>query len=240
MGALSVGDGRKRPIPSLLPSQNDYLKSYIDPDAFQIVQHAPKIHLATACPTDMDKSPVSNNPTSYGVLDIETQRSAQEVGGWNRADRMGVSCAVLYDSRNDRFLEFLEHQVEALIDHLFTLDLIIGFNIKRFDYDVLRGYSRRNIRQLNTLDILEVVHGFLGYRLSLDSLAKATLGAEKSGDGLQALAWWKEGRIQEIVEYCRMDVQLTRDLYLYGRQNGYLLFQNKAKKTVRLPVSFGA
>jgi DEAD/DEAH box helicase domain-containing protein len=66
------------------------------------------------------------------------------------------------------------------------------------------------------------------------------LGAEKSGDGLQALAWWKEGRIQEIVEYCRMDVQLTRDLYLYGRQNGYLLFQNKAKKTVRLPVSFGA
>jgi DEAD/DEAH box helicase domain-containing protein len=212
----------------------------IDPNGVQIVQHEPKIHLATARPADRDESPVPKNPTSYGVLDIETQRSAQEVGGWNRADRMGVSCAVLYDSRNDRFLEFLEHQVEALIDHLFTLDLIVGFNIKRFDYDVLRGYSRRNIRQLNTLDILEVVHGFLGYRLSLDSLAKATLGAEKSGDGLQALAWWKEGRIQEIVEYCRMDVQLTRDLYLYGRQNGYLLFQNKAKKTVRLPVSFGA
>ncbi|MGD9975876.1 MAG: DEAD/DEAH box helicase [Desulfatirhabdiaceae bacterium] len=189
-------------------------------------------------PADNHKSPKPDSPMAYGVLDIETQRSAQEVGGWNRADRMGVSCAVLYDSRSDQYLEFLEHQIDDMIDHLFTLDRIVGFNIKRFDYEVLRGYSGRNIRQLNTLDILEVVHGFLGYRLSLDHLAKVTLGAEKSGDGLQALVWWKEGRIREIVDYCKMDVKLTRDLYLFGRQNRYLLFQNKAKKTVRLPVSF--
>ncbi|MFZ3046236.1 MAG: hypothetical protein WA151_10000 [Desulfatirhabdiaceae bacterium] len=29
LGALSVGDGQKRPIPSLLPSQNHYLESYV-------------------------------------------------------------------------------------------------------------------------------------------------------------------------------------------------------------------
>jgi DEAD/DEAH box helicase domain-containing protein len=182
--------------------------------------------------------PQRTDTPAYCVLDIETQRSAAEVGGWNHADRMGISCAVLYDSRTDRFLEFLEHQVDDLIDRLFTCDRVVGFNIKRFDYDVLRGYSRRDIRKLDTLDILEKVHEFLGYRLSLDHLAKITLGAEKSGDGLQALAWWKEGRIREIVDYCIKDVEITRDLYLFGLRNRYLLFQNKAKNTVRLPVSF--
>ncbi len=176
--------------------------------------------------------------SGYGVLDIETQRSAQEVGGWNHADRMGISCAVLYDSRSDRFLEFLEHQIGDLIDHLFSLERIVGFNIKRFDYQVLKGYSKRDIRQLETLDILEELHGFLGYRLSLDHLAKITLGTRKSGDGLQALEWWKQGKIREILDYCRMDVEITRDLYLFARKNGYLLFQNKADQIVRIPVSF--
>jgi DEAD/DEAH box helicase domain-containing protein len=40
----------------------------------------------------------------FGVLDLETQRSAAEVGGWHRADRMGISCGVLYDSKKDTFM----------------------------------------------------------------------------------------------------------------------------------------
>ncbi|MFP4446677.1 MAG: hypothetical protein ACLFPD_10585, partial [Desulfosudaceae bacterium] len=76
----------------------------------------------------------------------------------------------------------------------------------------------------------------LGYRLSLDNLAGQTLGAEKSADGLQALRWWRQGEIEKIVAYCRQDVALTRDLYLYGRDNRFLLFSNKARQTVRVPV----
>jgi DEAD/DEAH box helicase domain-containing protein len=86
--------------------------------------------------------------------------------------------------------------------------------------------------------MLDDVHKRLSYRLSLDSLAAATLGAQKSADGLQALAWWKEGKIREIAEYCTKDVALTRDLYLHGRDKGYLLFRNKAGKKVRLPVEW--
>jgi DEAD/DEAH box helicase domain-containing protein len=174
----------------------------------------------------------------YGVLDIETQMSAEEAGGWNRADRMKVSCAVLYDSQTDRYDAYLEDRIDELLDRLKTFDLMVGFNIKRFDYQVLRGYGKFDFQQIPTLDILESVHGFLGYRLSLDHLAHITLGKAKSGDGLQALRWWKEGRISEIIEYCRMDVAITRDLFLYGLQNGYLLFENKAKKTVRIPVQW--
>lgn len=174
----------------------------------------------------------------FGVFDLETRRSAQEVGGWHRADLMGISCVVLYDSKEDRFFEFLDDQVALLIEHLKRLELVIGFNIKRFDFRVLSGYSDFDFRELPTLDILEEVYKRLGYRLSLDHLVRVTLGKKKTADGLQALRWWKQGRIREIIDYCKADVVLTRDLFQYGKKNGYLLFNNKAQQTVRIPVEW--
>ena len=177
-------------------------------------------------------------PKSFGVLDVETRRSAQEVGGWNKAERMGISIAVLYDSEQDKFFEYEEDQVPEMIVHLQNLDLIIGFNIERFDYKVLSGIHAFNYKSLPTLDLLIKVHERLGYRLKLDNIAQATVDAAKSADGLQALEWWKEGRLDLITEYCKQDVAVTRDVYLFGRDNGYILFTNKDKKKVRLPVDW--
>jgi DEAD/DEAH box helicase domain-containing protein len=174
----------------------------------------------------------------YGVLDIETQRSAQEVGGWHRADLMRVSCVVVYDSKTGEYLEYLEGAMDRLLEVIQEFDLLVGFNIKRFDYRVLSGYTDFDFKQIHTLDILEDVHAHLGYRLSLDHLAGVTLGVQKSGNGLQALEWWKQGRINDIIDYCRKDVEITRSLFEFGRQNGYLLFTNKAKQTVRIPVQW--
>jgi DEAD/DEAH box helicase domain-containing protein len=181
---------------------------------------------------------VATRGVHFAVFDLETQRSAQEVGGWHRAERMRVSCGVVYDSKTDQYLTFLEDKVPDLIDHLKRCDLVVGFNVKRFDYRVLSRYSDCDFKTLPTLDLLEKVHDRLGYRLSLNHLAAATLSAEKSADGLQALRWWKEGRIDEIVKYCRMDVELTRDLFLYGQEHEYLLFKNKAGSVVRCPVDW--
>ena len=177
-------------------------------------------------------------PGRFGVLDVETRRAAAEVGGWGNAHKMGVSVAVLYDSALDDFLVYRQEELPELYTALARFDLIVGFNINRFDYKVLAGASPFDHRSLPTLDILEKVHARLGYRLSLDGLAKATLGTQKSASGLDALAWWKQGRLEEITAYCRQDVAVTRDLYLFGRDNGFLLFANKAGKTVRLPVEW--
>lgn len=177
-------------------------------------------------------------PVRFGVFDLETQRSAAEVGGWHKAWKMGISCACLYDSETGETHAYLEQDIPDLIEHLKSLPLIVGFNVLRFDYTVLKGYSRYKFKELPTLDILQHVHARLGYRLSLDHLAQATLNAEKSADGLQALEWWKQGRIDEIVAYCKQDVAVTRDLYLHGRKHGHLLFTNKAKNKVRLPVDW--
>ncbi len=132
----------------------------------------------------------------------------------------------------------MDDQLDQLIEYFKKCDLVVGFNIKRFDFRVLSGYLDFNFEKLPTLDILEEVHNRLGYRLSLDHLAKVTLGQKKTANGLQALLWWKQGRIRDIIDYCKKDVEITRDLFLYGQKNGYLLFTNKANKTVRIPVKF--
>lgn len=188
--------------------------------------------------TSGEKAVAVHRPGRFAVLDLETQLSAQEVGGWHRAERMGISCVVVYDSREDDYRIFRDNEIDRLVRFLKEVDLVIGFNIRRFDYKVLSGYTRYNFGALSTLDMLDEVHKRLGYRLSLDHLAKESLGTAKSADGLTALKWWKEGRIDEIIDYCRQDVRVTRDLYLYGRKNGYLLFRNKAEKVVRIPVKW--
>ena len=187
---------------------------------------------------DVKKEENSKEPKNFGVLDVETRRSAQEVGGWNKAERMGISIAVLYDSTEDKFFEYEEEQIPEMMERAQKLDLIIGFNIERFDYKVLSGIHPFNYKGLPTLDLLLKVYERLGYRLKLDNIAQATLDAAKSADGLQALEWWKEGRLDLITEYCKQDVAVTRDVYLFGKENGYVLFTNKEKKKVRLPVSW--
>ncbi len=177
-------------------------------------------------------------PKRWAVFDVETQRSAAEVGGWHRAERMGISVAVVYDGAADEFLVFREGEIPKLLHYLAGLDLIVGFNNKRFDNKVLSGYSSHSLHDVPTVDLLQEVKARLGYRLSLDRLATETLGSAKSGDGLLALKWYKEGRIDKIISYCRQDVEMTRDLFLFALENKYLLFRNKAGQAVRCPLDF--
>jgi DEAD/DEAH box helicase domain-containing protein len=182
--------------------------------------------------------PLVSEKPNFGVFDLETQRSASDVGGWRHADQMRISCAVLYDAQKDDFFEYVEGQIPQLIDHILRLDLVVGFNLERFDYKVLSYYTDLDFSKLPTLDLLQIVSNQLGFRLSLNHLAGATLGAQKSADGLMALKWWQEGRISQIIEYCREDVRIKRDLYLFGQENGYLIFRNKNNALMRVPVNW--
>ena len=176
-------------------------------------------------------------PKHFVVFDVETQRSAEEAGGWHRADNMGLALAVVYDSRLGDFITYLEDEAERLVEHLAGSELVVGFNNRRFDNLVLSAYSSIDLNRLPTLDLLEEVHNALGYRISLNGLAEHTLGVKKTADGLQSLRWYKEGRIDLIRHYCRQDVEITRDLLLHALEHGYLLFANKKKVEVRLPLA---
>jgi DEAD/DEAH box helicase domain-containing protein len=169
-------------------------------------------------------------------LDLETQRGALEVGGWHNAHLMRVALAVVYEAREDRFVTYREAAVEPLLRRLREADLVVGFNARRFDYRVLGGYTAFDLEQLRTFDLLDEIHGRLGFRLSLGHLGEETLGRAKTGDGLQSLRWWQEGRVDEIEAYCRADVALLRDLFQHAAQHAHLLFRTKAGERVRLPL----
>ncbi len=199
-------------------------------------QSIERIETPSAAPQPGMTSTLSPAIRRYGVFDLETQRSASEVGGWHLAHRMKISCGVVYDSGDDTYTVYHECDIPELIEHLRQLDLVVGFNSKRFDYRVLSGYSDFPFERLPSLDLLEKIHKQLGFRLSLNHLAEQTLQVEKTGSGLDALRWWRQGRIDKIIEYCRMDVKITRDLFLFARDEGYLIYRRKSGDRLRVPI----
>jgi len=171
-------------------------------------------------------------------FDLETLRSAEEVGGWTRTEKMGMSVGVVYEEGKGEYRAYRESEVERLLLDLVTAERVIGFNIDRFDLPVLSGYTDWNIGRIRTFDMLADIYRRLGFRLKLDALAEATLGEKKITDGLQALEWVKEGRFDLIEEYCRKDVEVTRSLHRFGRENHFLLYHDREGRRVRLPVDW--
>jgi len=167
------------------------------------------------------------------VFDLETQKGADEVGGWNNTHLMRVAVGVAHDSLEDRLIVYLDEEVGNLITLLKNADLVVGYNSRRFDYGVLKGYTDEPLaKTLPTIDILERVQDSLGFRLKLDNIAQTTLGVSKSADGLQSLQWFKEGKIDLIADYCKQDVNVTRDIYLFGLEHGFLCYRERnGKKT---------
>ena len=184
------------------------------------------------------KSPdTETRPGRIVFLDLETRRSAAEVGGWERADAMGVSVGVVWDSKERKYRNFREENVQGLVTALGRADLVVGFNIIGFDYRVLSAYGEFARFSAPTLDILADLKEKAGIRISLDSLARSTLGKGKTGDGLQALALFREGRWDELERYCRQDVALVRELFEFGLKYGYVLLENR-NGIIRVPVEW--
>lgn len=196
---------------------------------------------AEPMPFRLEEEAASEEKTDLRLLffDLETQKTAQEVGGWQNIHLMRVSVAVLFDSLENRFLVYDEDQIDALLAHLEKADLIVGFNIKRFDYRVLSAYTSKNLTKLPTFDILEDVFNRLGFRLALNHLAAETLNREKTADGLQAVEWFRQRDFEKLIEYCRQDVAITRDLFHYGLEMSHLVFREKQEnRRVRLLVDW--
>jgi len=175
------------------------------------------------------------------VFDIETQKSFEEIGGSLNLPLLGVSVVGVYDYSTDQFLTFEEPELFKLEELMSGASLIIGFNSKYFDYPVLQAYFKRiTLERLPTLDLMEQLAQVVGYRVGLDALSKSTLGEQKSSHGLEALKWFKEGRIDEVKKYCLQDVKLTRDLYEYGLKHGSVFFESRTNGLISIAASWGA
>ena len=178
-----------------------------------------------------------NNSANRLVLDLETKRSFDEVGGAHNKAKLGVSVVGVYFYEGDRFAAYREEHFAELETALRGVEQIVGFNLIGFDWPVLAAELGDWVYDLPTLDLMVEAQKALGRRISLDSLAQATLGTGKLGSGLDALEYYRAGDWARLERYCLEDVKLTRDLYEYAKQHGQLLFQ-KGPRRAPVPMSF--
>lgn len=160
------------------------------------------------------------------VLDLETQKSFEEVGGRGKNHLLKISVAGIYDFSIQKYQIFREHQITKLGGILQTADQVIGYNIKDFDFEVLKPYLNFDIHSIPYLDILEEIGKVLGHRIKLEDVALGTLGKGKSGKGLEAITFFKQGRFTDLEKYCLDDVKITKQIYDYALSNQKLLYKD--------------
>ncbi len=166
---------------------------------------------------------------NYVVFDIETRNIFQDVG---RADPvlLDISVVGVYDRATDTYSSYLQEQFNDMWPLFEKADMLIGYNSDHFDIPLLNKYYPGDLTKIKSLDILKEIKDSIGRRVRLDQVAEGTLGKRKSGQGLQAVEWWKKGEINKIIKYCLMDVKITKEVFDYALTNNKLLFKEGGKK----------
>lgn len=161
----------------------------------------------------------------YIVFDLETQNTFQEVGS-SDSTALDISVATVYDSETNKYTTVTIDEIDKLWPIIEKADALVGYNSNHFDIPLLNKYYPGDLSQIKSIDLLEEIKNSLGRRLRLDSVAQATVGAKKSADGLQAVRWWREGNIKDIMKYCEQDVKVTKEVFEYARKHGYVKFKD--------------
>jgi DNA polymerase III epsilon subunit-like protein len=164
----------------------------------------------------------------YVVFDIETKNLFRDVGRSDPA-LLDISVVCTYNSDTNEYRSFLEEEFSELWPIIESADLLVGYNSDHFDIPLLNKYYPGDLTRIKSLDLLKEIQGVLGKRIRLDAVAEATLGKNKGGHGLDAVRWWKEGKIDEIRKYCIEDVRITKEVYEYALENHSIKFKDLGK-----------
>jgi DEAD/DEAH box helicase domain-containing protein len=172
-------------------------------------------------------------------FDLESQNLFQDVGGRENIAQLRVACGVTWSTQKNDFSVYWEKDVPALLDELKSATRVIGFNLRGFDYPVLQPYAPdMRFASLPTLDMLLDLQKILGFSIGLDSIASATLSAVKTADGVQSVEWFRAGELDKVAEYCKVDVDITRRIYEFGRDNGHIFYKSKLGSKLKVNVKW--
>lgn len=172
-------------------------------------------------------------------FDLETRRTANDVGGWDKKGDMGISVAVTFSTARRDYAIYLQDEAAELAEELVRADLVVGYNILHFDYDVLMAHTPHDLHyNTRSLDMLAEIEKATGGRPGLDAMAKTNLGIGKTAEGLDAIRWYREGRFGEIARYCCHDVKTTRLLHEHGAREGQLIVPDRNGNTQHIDVDW--
>lgn len=159
------------------------------------------------------------------TFDCETKNIFTDVGSSDPAN-LDLSVVCIHDSATDKYSSFFQEELKNLWPILEKADLLIGYNSDHFDIPLLNKYYSGDLAKIKSLDLMKEIKNSLGRRIKLDTIAEATLGRNKSGHGLEATTWWKQGKKEEVKNYCLDDVKITKEIYEYALKNGILKYKD--------------
>ncbi len=166
----------------------------------------------------------------YIVFDIESTSRNGFTRGRVDVNEQELTVVAIYDSETDSYSSFLQEDLHRLWPILESADMLIGYNSDSFDIPLLNRYYPGDLTSIRSLDLLVEVQQVLGRRIRLQSIAEATLGRGKGGDGAQAVIWWQAGEKEKVREYCVEDVRITKEIYDYALTHGILKYKDLREK----------
>jgi DEAD/DEAH box helicase domain-containing protein len=170
------------------------------------------------------------------AFDIETQKLFEEIKGGTIKDLL-LAIAVTVDVETGERKTFHAADHAALIETLYSARLVVGFNHLAFDFRVLEGYGL-DARRITSFDVMMDLVNHVKKRVSLDSLARGTIGQGKSGKGTDAPMLFRTGQLEALEHYCRQDVFLLIKVFEAGFRTGRVSFMDKVRNSeVRRPVN---
>ncbi|MFP4022444.1 MAG: ribonuclease H-like domain-containing protein [Candidatus Paceibacterota bacterium] len=172
--------------------------------------------------------------TNKIVFDIETKNTFYDIESNDPAD-LDISLVGIYDSSDDTFHSYLEDELGELWKRIEKTDILIGYNSDHFDIPLLNSYYPGDLSSIKSIDLMKELKNVAGRRVKLDDVAHATLGKKKSGHGLQAITWWRQGELEKIRDYCLEDVDITKKIYEYVLENGSIKYTEKGRTRI-IPI----
>ena len=169
------------------------------------------------------------------VFDIETKNIFQDVGK-NDPSLLDISVVGVYDGSTETYECFLEEEFGKMWPIFEKADILVGYNSEHFDMPLLNKYYHGDLTKIKHIDILKEIKESFGRRMKLDHVAEGTLGVNKSGHGLQAITWWKNGEIEKLKKYCLDDVKITKKVFDYALKHNKLKFKD-GSQTVTIPLN---
>lgn len=171
-------------------------------------------------------------------LDIETRNIFQDVGK-SDPTLLDISVVCIYNPFNETYESYLQEDLTKLWPILEKADMIVTFNGDHFDLPLLNKYYSGDLLKMKSLDLLKEVRKSLGHRVGLGAIAEATLGVGKSGNGLEAVEWWKKGEIEKIIKYCIDDVKVTKQVHDYALANKKLKYKDyrNNEQIIEFPIN---
>ena len=173
------------------------------------------------------------------ILNLQTKKSFDDVGGKKAIEKMGVSVAGLYDYSTDKLTLHEEENINSLIEELLSSSLIVGINLKRFSYRVLSAFSENDFNKFASLDILEYLKKKLSFKPTYEGLFNGTLGIKKIlRNETYIPRLFKQGKIDEIRAYCEDNIYDLKKLYDFGRKKSHIFYSDNSGQRWKISVNW--